>query len=121
MRKCFVPRSKTTKLLLLDSLLQESRGVRLQDDQGNQLLWKAAQQDALHLQEMRKCFVPHPKKTCAACGFPAAKIRGYNWSIKAKRRKTTGTGRMRSLSIVRRKFRNGFREMTQAQSQKKQA
>jgi large subunit ribosomal protein L37e len=61
------------------------------------------------------------KKTCASCGFPAAKIRGYNWSIKAKRRKTTGTGRMRSLSIVRRKFRNGFREMTQAQSQKKQA
>ena len=22
------------------------------------------------------------KKTCASCGFPAAKIRGYNWSIK---------------------------------------
>merc|ERR1719471_534448 len=62
MRKCFVPRSKTTKLLLLDLLLQESSGVRLQDDQGNQLLWKAAQQDAHHLQEMRKCFVPHPKE-----------------------------------------------------------
>jgi len=27
-----------------------------------------------------------------------------NWSVKAKRRKTTGTGRMRHLKIVRRKF-----------------
>jgi len=61
------------------------------------------------------------KKTCASCGFPAAKIRKYNWSIKARRRKTTGTGRMRSLDIVRRKFRNGFREQTQAVSQKKAA
>ena len=77
----------------------QSSGVRLQDDQGNQLLWKAAQQDAHHLQEMRKCKqllmsylrtyqgIPQvsfhiQKKTCAACGFPAAKIRGYNWSIK---------------------------------------
>lgn len=33
-----------------------------------------------------------------------------NWSIKAKRRKTTGTGRLRHLKIVRRRFRNGFRE-----------
>lgn len=32
-----------------------------------------------------------------------------NWSVKAKRRKTTGTGRMRHLKIVRRRFRNGFR------------
>jgi large subunit ribosomal protein L37e len=35
-----------------------------------------------------------------------------NWSEKAKRRKTTGTGRMRSLSEVSRKFRNGFRTGT---------
>nr|ALS05187.1 60S ribosomal protein L37 [Tortanus dextrilobatus] len=59
------------------------------------------------------------KKTCSACGFPAAKIRKYNWSVKAKRRKTTGTGRMRHLGDVRRKFRNGFREGTVAVSQKK--
>ena len=50
------------------------------------------------------------KHTCSQCGYPAAKIRSYNWSIKAKRRKTTGTGRMRYLKVVRRKFRNGFRE-----------
>ena len=30
----------------------QSSGVRPQDDQGNQLLWKAAQQDAHNLQEM---------------------------------------------------------------------
>jgi len=32
-----------------------------------------------------------------------------NWSEKAKRRKTTGTGRMRSLSGIARKAKNGFR------------
>ncbi|KOB58052.1 Ribosomal protein L37, partial [Operophtera brumata] len=34
----------------------------------------------------------------------------HHWSVKAKRRKTTGTGRMRHLKIVRRRFRNGFKE-----------
>lgn len=33
-----------------------------------------------------------------------------NWSEKAKRRKTTGTGRMRSLSTISRRFKNGFQE-----------
>ena len=32
-----------------------------------------------------------------------------NWSEKAKRRKTTGTGRLRTLSGIARKFKNGFR------------
>jgi large subunit ribosomal protein L37e len=59
------------------------------------------------------------KHTCAACGYPGARIRKYNWSVKAKRRSTTGTGRMRSLSVVRRKFKNGFREGTVAVSRKK--
>lgn len=31
-----------------------------------------------------------------------------NWSEKGKRRKTTGTGRMRSLGEVSRRFKNGF-------------
>ena len=31
-----------------------------------------------------------------------------NWSEKAKRRKTTGTGRMRYLKTVSRRFKNGF-------------
>ena len=38
---------------------------------------KLAAQVAFHIQ----------KKTCASCGFPAAKIRGYNWSIKVMNRR----------------------------------
>ncbi|KAK9483346.1 ribosomal protein L37e-domain-containing protein [Lipomyces starkeyi] len=49
------------------------------------------------------------KSTCASCGYPAAKVRKYNWSVKAKRRKTTGTGRERYLKHVDRRFKNGFR------------
>ncbi|KAI1472266.1 ribosomal protein L37e [Daldinia caldariorum] len=49
------------------------------------------------------------KHTCSACGYPSAKIRKYNWSEKAKRRKTSGTGRMRYLGDVSRRFKNGFR------------
>ncbi|RCI14124.1 hypothetical protein L249_8279 [Ophiocordyceps polyrhachis-furcata BCC 54312] len=48
------------------------------------------------------------KKECSSCGYPSAKIRKYNWGEKAKRRKTTGTGRMRYLKDVSRRFRNGF-------------
>ncbi|KAI0602521.1 hypothetical protein F4775DRAFT_534338 [Biscogniauxia sp. FL1348] len=48
------------------------------------------------------------KHTCSSCGYPAAKTRKYNWSEKAKRRKTVGTGRMRYLKDVSRKFKNGF-------------
>ncbi|KAJ8040254.1 putative 60S ribosomal protein L37-A [Holothuria leucospilota] len=53
------------------------------------------------------------KSRCSSCGYPAKKKRGYNWSFKAKMRRTTGTGRMRHLKIVHRRFRNGFREGTQ--------
>lgn len=37
-------------------------------------------------------------------------VRADNWSVKAIRRKTTGTGRMRYLKTVNRRFKNGFRE-----------
>uniref|UniRef100_A0A9I9E9U8 Ribosomal protein L37 n=1 Tax=Cucumis melo TaxID=3656 RepID=A0A9I9E9U8_CUCME len=46
------------------------------------------------------------KSRCSACAFPAA----HNWSVKAIRRKTTGTGRMRYLRHVPRRFKSGFRE-----------
>jgi len=36
-------------------------------------------------------------------------MRRYNWSMKAKRRHTTGTGRMRYLKKVHRRFENGFK------------
>uniref|UniRef100_A0A1I7WSE5 50S ribosomal protein L37e n=1 Tax=Heterorhabditis bacteriophora TaxID=37862 RepID=A0A1I7WSE5_HETBA len=45
------------------------------------------------------------KKRCASCGFPDAKKRTYNWSAKSIRRRTTGTGRMRHLKQVQRRFR----------------
>lgn len=72
------------------------------------------------------------KSKCAQCGYPSKKLRhckyttgvfffctpltvrilfisfffpADNWSVKAQRRKTTGTGRLRHLKIVRRKFR----------------
>jgi len=35
-------------------------------------------------------------------------MRKYNWGAKAKRRRTTGTGRMSYLKYVSRKFKNGF-------------
>ncbi|KAI0358279.1 hypothetical protein OH77DRAFT_1421596 [Trametes cingulata] len=54
------------------------------------------------------------KKECAQCGYPSAKLRSYEWGQKAKRRKTTGTGRMRYLKTVSRRFKNGFRENTRA-------
>ncbi|KAJ1631122.1 ribosomal protein L37e-domain-containing protein [Pavlovales sp. CCMP2436] len=54
------------------------------------------------------------KKTCSGCAYPAARKRKYNWSDKALRRKTTGTGRMRHLRDMPRRFKNGFREGTQS-------
>ncbi|KAH6651762.1 ribosomal protein L37e-domain-containing protein [Truncatella angustata] len=56
------------------------------------------------------------KHTCASCGYPAAKTRKYNWSEKAKRRKTVGTGRMQYLKDVTRRFKNGFRTGVPADS-----
>ena len=55
------------------------------------------------------------KSTCSSCGYPAARIRKYNWANKAIRRKTTGTGRMRHLKDLPRRAKNGFREGTQAE------
>ncbi|KAI5295846.1 60S ribosomal protein L37A [Ascosphaera acerosa] len=61
-----------------------------------------------HLITLRRRSFHVQKKTCASCAYPAAKTRSYNWSEKAQRRKTTGTGRMRYLKTVDRKFKNGF-------------
>ncbi|CAG9465090.1 unnamed protein product [Pedinophyceae sp. YPF-701] len=58
------------------------------------------------------------KLTCASCGFPGARIRKYNWSVKAIRRKTTGTGRCRHLKNLPRRAKNQFREGTEAAPKK---
>lgn len=47
-------------------------------------------------------------------GWLHATLIADNWSVKAKRRRVTGTGRMRYLKLVHRRFRNGFREGTEA-------
>jgi large subunit ribosomal protein L37e len=41
-------------------------------------------------------------------------MRNFNWGQKAKGRRTTGTGRMRYMKNMTRRFKNGFREGTQA-------
>ncbi|XP_058071342.1 large ribosomal subunit protein eL37x-like [Magnolia sinica] len=58
------------------------------------------------------------KSRCAACSYPATRIRKYNWSMKAIRRKTTGTGRMRYLCHLPRRFKSKFREGAQAAPRK---
>ncbi|RRT74661.1 hypothetical protein B296_00021089, partial [Ensete ventricosum] len=45
------------------------------------------------------------KSRCGACGYPSSRIRKC-----AIRRKTTGTGRMRYLRHVPRRFKSNFRE-----------
>ncbi|POM76308.1 Ribosomal protein L37e, partial [Phytophthora palmivora] len=55
---------------------------------------------------------------CSLAALPAAKMRKFNWSQKALRRRTTGTGRMRHLKNVQRRFKNGFREGSSAVSKK---
>uniref|UniRef100_A0A8D0ERC6 Ribosomal protein L37 n=1 Tax=Strix occidentalis caurina TaxID=311401 RepID=A0A8D0ERC6_STROC len=52
------------------------------------------------------------KSTCGKCGYPAKRKRKYNWSAKAKRRNTTGTGRMRHLKKVYRRFRYNILSQT---------
>eukprot|EP00461_Guttulinopsis_vulgaris_P000430 UN00430 len=53
-------------------------------------------------------------KTCGSCAYPQAKIRQYAQHLKAQRRRTTGTGRMRYMKTLSRKFKNGFRQGTVA-------
>nr|ABW23192.1 ribosomal protein rpl37 [Arenicola marina] len=58
------------------------------------------------------------KKTCSRCGYPTPRMRKYNWSEKACRRRTQGVGRMAHMKTVFRRFRNGFREGTVAKKVK---
>jgi large subunit ribosomal protein L37e len=46
------------------------------------------------------------KGTCSACGYPAARLRKYGWSLKTQNRKGTGTGRTRYLKTVSRVYKN---------------
>mmetsp|Transcript_17990 Transcript_17990/g.31483 ORF Transcript_17990/g.31483 Transcript_17990/m.31483 type:complete len:96 (-) Transcript_17990:60-347(-) len=57
------------------------------------------------------------KKTCASCGYPHAKLRSFQWSVKARRRRTTGAGRTRYLKTVPNKSKNNFRSGTRPKKQ----
>jgi large subunit ribosomal protein L37e len=48
-------------------------------------------------------------KRCAACAYPRASRRRFNWSVKAIKRRTAGTGRCRYLKVVQRRTKNGFK------------
>lgn len=47
--------------------------------------------------------------------LPSKTKKTDNWALKAARRKTTGTGRMRHLKDLPRRAKNGFREGSQAE------
>mmetsp|Transcript_28245 Transcript_28245/g.47972 ORF Transcript_28245/g.47972 Transcript_28245/m.47972 type:complete len:143 (-) Transcript_28245:57-485(-) len=64
------------------------------------------------------------KAKCAACGYPSAKMRKYNWSEKARRRRTMGTGRMQYMRTILRKAahtnRNNLRGVNKPKQLKKE-
>eukprot|EP01012_Entosiphon_sulcatum_P001794 TRINITY_DN1033_c0_g1_i1.p2 TRINITY_DN1033_c0_g1~~TRINITY_DN1033_c0_g1_i1.p2 ORF type:complete len:160 (+),score=21.14 TRINITY_DN1033_c0_g1_i1:43-522(+) len=49
-------------------------------------------------------------RRCGQCAFPAPRTRHYNWSEKARRRRTTGVGKMKHLRDVNSRFLAGFPE-----------
>ncbi|XP_076769310.1 large ribosomal subunit protein eL37-like [Arvicanthis niloticus] len=48
--------------------------------------------------------------TCGKCGYSSKCRRKYNWSAKAKRRNTAGTGQMGHLRTAYPRVRRGLRE-----------
>ena len=45
-------------------------------------------------------------KRCSACAYPRPSRRRYNWSVKSVKRRTTGTGRCRSLKVTQKRTAN---------------
>ena len=66
-------------------------------------------------------FIPNYPLPTISHFIPIPNLFLDNWSIKAQRRRTTGTGRMKHLKLVQRRFKNGFREGVQAKSKKTSA
>merc|ERR1712212_1357105 len=83
-----------------------------ENDEGNILLWKAAQQDAHFVPSLWIQGLSPAEVQLRKVWLSRETQEKYNWSAKAKRRNTTGTGRLRHLKVVYRRFRNGFREGT---------
>merc|ERR1712028_201628 len=69
----------------------------------------------------RSNFHLQKRKDAQSGGGFHTKKRRYNWSTKAKRRNSTGTGRMRTLRHVHRLEKNGYRHGMQASPKVKDA
>ncbi|KAG6521624.1 hypothetical protein ZIOFF_018749 [Zingiber officinale] len=84
--------------------------------QGNGKFRKEEEQDPHSVREMRAQELPPPEEPVRLLRLPRCAdsevylLETDNWSVKAIRRKTTGTGRMRYLRHVPRRFKNNFRE-----------
>jgi large subunit ribosomal protein L37e len=76
-------------------LISFSSSHHLHRTKGTQSFGKCQTKTHTACRRCNKISFHKQKKTCSSCGYPAAKTRGYEWSEKAKRRRTTGTGRMR--------------------------
>merc|ERR1711973_118046 len=59
------------------------------------------------------------KKRCASCAFPESRMRKYNWSEKAGRRRTQGTGRNRNYKKIMKRLRGGYKEKNHAHNPEK--
>ena len=73
------------------------------------------------LPQVRSPLVPHPEGRVRRVRLPFRPQAQLHWSTKAIGRRTTGTGRMRYLKTLPRRFKNGFREGTEAVSKKRAA
>lgn len=73
-------------------------------------MWIPSRQDKEMYVSWRSCLpTAEPSNhTIYAADDVLTNLRTDEWSEKAKRRKTTGTGRMRYLKAVPRRFKNGF-------------
>ena len=78
---------------------------------------KAALEDAHDLPAMRQGLLPPAEEGVRLLRLPGAKMRRFNWSEKALRRRTNGTAAC-AMRHMPRRFKNGFREGTQAKAAK---
>ncbi|PPD67575.1 hypothetical protein GOBAR_DD35545 [Gossypium barbadense] len=84
----------------------------------NWKLWKEKEQDSHAVRSMWSPKLPSTEEPLRCLWLPC---QSHPKIVKAIRRKTTGTGRMRYLRHVPRRFKTGFTEGTQATPRKKGA
>ncbi|WOL05763.1 large subunit ribosomal protein L37e [Canna indica] len=85
--------------------------------QGHGEFREEEEQDPHLVREVRTEKLPSSKEPFSCIIYKTHYVTD-NWSVKAIRRKTTGTGRMRYLRHLPRRFKSNFREGTQATPRK---